>query len=74
MRAGTCPHAAQAPTHIGHIETWVGRPATDDTTREEVSDPGARLPNLAYGANGRCSVGKLCMTITWIPTDVRISK
>ena len=25
MKAGPCPPAAQAPTHIGHIETWAGR-------------------------------------------------
>ena len=73
VKAGPCP-AAQAPTCIGHIETWAGRPATGDTSREDVSDPGAQLPNLASCVDGRCSLGKLCITITWIPTDLRISK
>ena len=27
MKAGPCLPAAQAPTRIGHIETWAGRPA-----------------------------------------------
>ena len=72
-KAGPCPPAAQAPTHIGHIEAWAGRPETGDTCREDVSDLGAQLPNLASGVNGRCSFGKLCMTMTWIPTDLRIS-
>ena len=27
MKAGPCPPVAQAPTHIGHIETRAGRPA-----------------------------------------------
>ena len=73
VKAGPCPPVAQAPTRIGHIETWAGRPATGDTSREDVSDLDARIPNLASGANGRCSLDKLCMTITWIPTDRRIS-
>ena len=59
VKAGPCPPAAQAPTHIGHIETWAGRPATGNTSREGVSDPGAWLPNLASCTNGRCSSGKL---------------
>ena len=54
-------------------ETWAGRLATGDTSREGISDPGARLPNLTSGVNGRCSLGKLCMRISWIPTDLRIS-
>ena len=73
MKAGPCPPATQVPTHIGDIETWAGRPATGDTSREDVSDAGAQLPNLTSGVNGRCSSGKLCMTMTWIPTDLRIS-
>ena len=73
VRAGPCPPAAQAPTCIGDIETWAGRPATGDTSREGVSDLGARLPNLASGVNGRCSFRKLCMTMTWIQKDLRIS-
>ena len=59
--------------HVLGTETWAGRPATGDTSREDVSDLDARIPNLASGANGRCSLDKLCMTITWIPTDRRIS-
>ena len=59
MRAGPCPPAAQAPTRIGHIETWAGRPVTGNTSREGVSDPGAWLPNLASCTNGICSSGKL---------------
>ena len=73
MKAGPCPPATQAPTRIGHIETWAGRPATGDTSREGISDPGALLPNLTSGVNGICSLGNLGMTITWIPTDPRIS-
>ena len=61
VRAGPYPPAAQAPTRIRHIETWAGRPATADTSREDVSDPGGRLPNLASGVNGRCPFGKLCI-------------
>ena len=46
MKAGPCPPVAKAPTRIGHIETWEVRPATGDTRRVGISDPGARLPNL----------------------------
>ena len=73
VRAGPCLPAAQAPTRIRHIETWAGRPATGDISREGISDPGARIPNLASGVNGRCSFPKLCMTITWIQKDLRNS-
>ena len=73
MKAGPCPPAAQAPIRIRHIETWAGRPATGDTSREGISDPGAQLPNLTSGVNGRCSLGKLCITITWIQTGLSIS-
>ena len=64
VRAGPCLPAAQAPTRIRHIETWAGRPATGDISREGISDPGAQLPNLASCVDGRCSLGKLCITIT----------
>ena len=73
VRAGPCPPAAQAPTRIGDIETWAVRLGTGDTSREGVSDRGARIPNLASGVNGRCSFRKLCMTMTWIQKDLRIS-
>ena len=64
MKAGPCPPAAQAPTRIGHIETWAVRLGTGDTSREGISDPGAQLSNLASCVDGRCSLGKLCITIT----------
>ena len=57
--AWPCSPVAQAPTRIRHIETWAGRPATGNTSREGVSDPGAWLPNLVSCTNGRCSSGKL---------------
>ena len=69
-RAGPCPPAAQAPTRIGHIETWEVRPATGDTRRVGISDPGARLPSLASGANRRCSLDKLHMIIAWVQTGL----
>ena len=72
VKAGPCPPAAQAPTRIGHIETWAGRPATGDTSREGISDPSAQLPNLTSGVNGRCSLGKLCITITWIQSGLSV--
>ena len=71
--AWPCSPVAQAPTCIGHIETWAGRPATGDTSRMGISDLGAWIPNLAFGVNGRCSLGKLCMRISWIIADLRIS-
>ena len=74
MKAGPCSPATQAPTCTGDIETWAGSPETGETSREDVSDPGAQLPSLASGVNGRCSFGKLYMTMTWIPTHLRISK
>ena len=43
------------------------------SSRVGVSDPGAQIPNLTSGVNGICSLGNLGMTITWIPTDPRIS-
>ena len=54
VKAGPCPPAAKAPIRIRHIETCARRPETGDTSREDVSDPGAQLPNLASGANGIC--------------------
>ena len=42
MKAGPCPPATQAPTCTGDIETWAGSPETGDTSREDVSDMGAR--------------------------------
>ena len=31
MKAGSFPPAAQTPIHIGHIETWAGRPVAIPT-------------------------------------------
>ena len=73
MKARPCPPAAQAPTHIRHIETWAVRPATGDTSRVGISDLGARLPSLASGANRRCSLDKLHMIIAWVQTGLSIS-
>ena len=70
MRAGPCPPASQAPTHIRHIETWAGRQASGDTSTVGISDLGAQLPNLASAVNGKCSLGKLCITITWIQSGL----
>ena len=46
MRAGPCPPAAQAPTHIGDIETWAGRPAIGDPSRVGISDSVLGYPTL----------------------------
>ena len=72
VNAGPCPPATQAPTRIRHIETWAGRSAIGDTSRGDVCDPGARIPNLA-GANGRYSLDKLHMIIAGVQTGLSIS-
>ena len=39
MKAGPCPPATQAPTRIGHIETWAGRPAEWASLTQVLSYP-----------------------------------
>ena len=72
MRAGPCPPAAQAPTCIGHIETWAGRPATGNTSRvvflTQVLGYPTLLPVLMEDA-----LQANCMTIMWIQTGLSIS-
>ena len=39
MKAGPCPPATQAPTRIGHIETWAWRPAEWASLTQVLSYP-----------------------------------
>ena len=44
-------------SHTYWAHRGLGRETRDwDTSREDVSDPGAQLPNLTFGLNGRCSL------------------